>query len=567
MLIIVTLQVGIIVYALFVQSKSATRNAASSSSSSTSIGRVGHSIAVIVATLFISFPILVIVACGLGIDSNTTTSTSASASNSIALLSSLSSHEQYIPLSIAGTIVGNQLPSYVTSFVTCIVLTVFGLMSRPTGGHTTNTIGDGSPTDTNTVIFDRQTQDQSSTNKRSYKIGPIHAVLATFGLCGVLLLENFLVWVVSATYYDSQQLSTLPKPLQDNGKIVIRYFINDILKYDKHSVVKLRNSVNVQWLLVTGLGLSLATVVLYTTNKHASTKCRVPKHDHQKQHDNRTLWTLAVRGLLTMCFARLIRTISFSITVLPSQNTHCYFNHFPTPPPDALSREWFLIGLIPQSNGGCNDLIISGHATVTTTMTCIIISIVNKSKFSVALYMLLIFDYIIEIYEGFHYSVDMFLGFVVVNLIWITLQFIEQQEQQQTYGENQERSHDKQQMDNEIDTGGQSHYQQQQQKKEDLPHQQQLQSQRSRSSTVSSTTANNITTAKLPDIIRYFIPPFIAYTQVTNILSFLLFGMNGNYTIILYIVFSMIRVSQIGFDHYTQHVLFCLLYMALGIYL
>jgi hypothetical protein len=62
-------------------------------------------------------------------------------------------------------------------------------------------------------------------------------------------------------------------------------------------------------------------------------------------------------------------TVGFLLTVLPSQNKACYQQHF-------LSTTWWYDWLAVggfrtgESTARCNDLIISGHATVTATMAC-----------------------------------------------------------------------------------------------------------------------------------------------------------------------------------------------------
>ena len=523
-------------------------------------------LSIIVATWFVSFPILLIVASGLGIDSNEFTTLSST------LQKLVSSHEQYIPLSIVATIIGNQLPSYLTSGCVAIGLTVFGLISRPTTTTTTTTKQVHSIASTTSSNKQQQSTKKknrkrnSNTNSKSntkqhFRIGPMHAVLATFGMTFVMLVENFLVWVVSATYKDSQQLNSLPKPLQDNGKIVMRYFVLQVLQYQH--VVKLRNMINVQWLLVTGLGLSLGTVVLYGTgnnsNKNTTTKKNLGGGKIATNKIRRSLWSLAVRGLLTMSVARFLRTISFSITVLPSQNTKCYFHRFPYPPPQEW-KDWLLVGFIPQINGGCNDLIISGHATVTSTMACIITSTVNKhTTFTVALWMLVIFDYMIEVYEGFHYSVDMFLGGVIVNFIWNTLSFLETNDTtnntMQDEHDDDDDDDDNQEMDNSIgsdnaiESGGGDNVDSNNDD-DGLTQPQQ------------SFYSMNQEVTKM-EVLRYAIPPLGAYLQVTKIIP----SGVGNYTIVAYILYAMMRVYKIGFDQYSQHVLFCLLYLALGVYL
>eukprot|EP00521_Asterionellopsis_glacialis_P019040 CAMPEP_0195326626 /NCGR_PEP_ID=MMETSP0708-20121125/9808_1 /TAXON_ID=33640 /ORGANISM="Asterionellopsis glacialis, Strain CCMP134" /LENGTH=154 /DNA_ID=CAMNT_0040394257 /DNA_START=127 /DNA_END=588 /DNA_ORIENTATION=+ len=91
-----------------------------------------------------------------------------------------------------------------------------------------------------------------------------------------------------------------------------------------------------------------------------------------------------------------------------------------------------MIGILPNSHGGCNDLIISGHATVTSTLACASTSVASNTKFSVALWALVAMDYSIEVYEGFHYSVDMWMGALLTSLLWriyVTLEQDDQDEQ------------------------------------------------------------------------------------------------------------------------------------------
>ena len=144
--------------------------------------------------------------------------------------------------------------------------------------------------------------------------------------------------------------------------------------------------------------------------------------------------------------------------------------------------------------------------------------------FTSALWTLVAMDYMIEVYEGFHYSVDMWLGAVFVNLIWTVLAPIEaayeeslsdgQQQQQQQHGQKQQR----------------------------------LQSIR------------NVT---LYDTIRYVTPALCAYLQVVHVIPEDI----TNYTILSFILFAIFQIITEGFHRHTQHVLICLLYVALGVYL
>jgi hypothetical protein len=384
-------------------------------------------------------------------------------------------HQRYIPLTVAGTIVGNQLPLYISSAMAVVGIVLFGLASRPAP--------------------EKEKPSPQSSKKSQALSGPLKTVLAVMLMIAVLLTENFFVWVVSATYKPSQDptFQNLPTPLQDNGQITMRYVVHKVLLLSKRDVVTLRNMIGVEWILVSGLGLSLVAIEM------------------QGPAMRRSLWQMAMRGVLTLAAARFIRTVSFLITVLPSQSPKCYFGHFPYPPPTEWSN-WILEGMKPQVNGGCNDLIISGHATVTSTLACVVVSIVGKPLFATALWMFVAFDYMVEVYEGFHYSVDMWLGAVMVNFIWRSLAPIEQ-------------------TDN--------------------------------SEVVVARKFLTIQQATLSDVIKYSIPALGAYIQVVGIIP----QDMGNYTIVVFIAAVILQLLKYGFQQYTQHILFCLLYIALGVYL
>ena len=104
------------------------------------------------------------------------------------------------------------------------------------------------------------------------------------------------------------------------------------------------------------------------------------------------------------------------LTVLPSQVPDCYRQHFPMPPD--TWKEWLLVGFLPNSHGGCNDLILSRHTTVLTTLGCACTSVAYNAKFSVAVWTLVAVDFGIESYQGLHYSVDMWLDCIVTSLLW-----------------------------------------------------------------------------------------------------------------------------------------------------
>ena len=164
-----------------------------------------------------------------------------------------------------------------------------------------------------------------------------------------MLVENFLIWVVSATFVPGQSATTAPPPLQDNGQRVLNYLFHTLweLPPSKSTIVSLRRLLNTQWSLVACVGTSFVVTELYDRR--------------------RTLYGIANRALRTVAVARFIRTVAFILTVVPSQNPNCYRQRgFPVPPPRQWI-DWIWIGIIPRSHGGCNDLIVSGHATIIST--------------------------------------------------------------------------------------------------------------------------------------------------------------------------------------------------------
>lgn len=431
------------------------------------ISSASHLMAVTISTFVSTLPMLFTLAVGFGVSGNSKKDLP---------------HQRYIPLAVASTIFASQLPIYLSYGMASAGIAIFGLSSRP--------IEEDNATKSTDGVERKEKEPQSK--KRAIS-GKLKAVFAVFVLVGVLLTENFFIWVVSATYKQSQNVTTLPSPLQDNGQITLRYIFHNLLKLNKRGVVTLRNMINVEAILVSGLGLSLVALEL----EGASIR--------------RNLWSVAMRGVLTLAAARSIRTISFLVTVVPSQSPTCYFSHFPTPPDDWYS--WLKVGLIPQVDGGCNDLIISGHATVTSTIACLVTSVVGKPLFTTAIWMFVTMDYFVEIYEGFHYSVDMLLGAMIVNFLWSVLSPFE-----------------------DAGKGDQA---------------------------VAHRKFNNLHDSTSSDIVGYMLPALWAWIQLVGIIP----HSYGNYSCVFYTIMVIFQISRYGFQQYSQHCLFCLLFMALGLFL
>lgn len=77
---------------------------------------------------------------------------------------------------------------------------------------------------------------------------------------------------------------------------------------------------------------------------------------------------IASRVLLTLACAFALRPLFFLCTVLPSAMPGCYAARFPTPPPTHW-RDFVAVGFASvRGQGGCNDLVFSGHAVLWTVV-------------------------------------------------------------------------------------------------------------------------------------------------------------------------------------------------------
>ena len=137
---------------------------------------------------------------------------------------------------------------------------------------------------------------------------------------------------------------------------------------------------NIQWATVVsgGTTLLLSDLGLATTD------------DGKKK----SIFTVGTQGAMTLALVRLIRTVSFSLTVVPSQRPDCFPGRFGYGSesnsrtrrglvvPVMGSREWFQEGFVPRGQGGCNDLIVSGHATVVSLLGCLTTSVMMGSRSS-----------------------------------------------------------------------------------------------------------------------------------------------------------------------------------------
>ena len=434
----------------------------------------------------------------------------ATALRVVSNLKSTKMDTKIIAFAFAASILCNQFPAWLSALVASCSVFAFGLASRQLAHQSkrtrTNEASEpASPTE--------PTKDALSTagdltwfaKKWSSLTLRERAGFGTIAVVGSLLLENFLIWVVSATYEPG--ISGSPEPLQDNGRTLIEMLVSELFDGSQPWMAKrrlqtLRDALNVQWAIVSGLGASFICLEL-----------QLGKHN-----SHRTLAGLALHALMTLASARLIRTVSFGLTVLPSQVPNCYARHFPLPPDNW--KDWLMVGFLPNSRGGCNDLILSGHATVTSSIGCAFTSVASDTSFSIAVWTLIALDYSIETYQGLHYSVDMWLGCIVTCLLWHLTKGLEVPGDAERIRSAKSRESDAIQIqhhDTPLDTGV---------------------------------------------LVRYALPPAIGFVILAAVPEAI-----RNYFLVGYTAWAGVILLKSGFTNYVQHILLCLLYVTLGTYL
>ncbi|CAB9500692.1 expressed unknown protein [Seminavis robusta] len=424
-------------------------------------------------------------------------------------------HQRLTPVVVVGTIVAGRFPAWFNASVAAVLLFLYAWVTRPESASVVDThhkkeddvksdddkkdAEDTTDEETKKLLSTttatskpKQQQSALGTMSRQDQLNYTKAAMCGFLMGAVFFTENFFIWVVSATYEASWNPQTAPDPLQDNGQRVMKALF-DSLDLTKREVVSMRRVWNTQFALVVAVGVILGTM---------------------DYHPTRQLWSLSSRTLLTLSCARMLRVVAFLLTVLPSQNKRCYMQHFPYPPPTDWG-EWIFEGFKPASHGGCNDLIVSGHATVTSTMAAVSISMAEDSLFSFAVCWLLAMDYAVEIYEGFHYSVDMWMGAILCGLLWRVWKPVEDN--------NMER--------NKVTL-------------QDIV--KRLQNDR----------------LTFRDIVEYGGPATISFLQVTIIPEVM-----ANFVMAGFLAACVAQIVVQGFQQYTKYLFFCVIYMSVGIYL
>jgi hypothetical protein len=156
-------------------------------------------------------------------------------------------------------------------------------------------------------------------------------------------------------------------------------------------------------------------------------------------------------------------------------------------------------------------------------------------------------DYAVEVYEGYHYSVDMWLGAILVSLIWHLLHVVE------------EGDEGRDEVEGIVATAVEGHSAGKDHKNHEVVTSDPVTPMSPVSTAPLDAAPYRIT---LTEMIRYSLPAMLAYLQITVLPESWV-----NYDIVAYLMVATTRVIYQGFDKYVQHILFCLLYLALGVYL
>lgn len=213
----------------------------------------------------------------------------------------------------------------------------------------------------------------------------------SFGLLLLeLIIENFFTWAVSASdmqKYDGQQ------PLQDNGELAVLALCSRVPIFCN---ILIKPWMEILQLLVALI--LLGTSVLFDQVAFSG-------------------FGMMTRAIHTITVSRVIRTVAFMCTVIPSQRPGCFERRFPSVP--SSWTQFLIIGFTKmRAMGGCNDLIISGHAIVYSVAPLAVQSYYGPGLTSSLLWAAVAYNCLRAPYTKQHYSVDMFLAVAVTALVW-----------------------------------------------------------------------------------------------------------------------------------------------------
>jgi len=215
-----------------------------------------------------------------------------------------------------------------------------------------------------------------------------------------LLVENFLCWVVSALDKNKYNYA----PLQDLGEELLvwlckaspaaNFFLREFKGWSIHHF--------------------MLTVVVVAAG--------VVFPDKKLTKKRLSGFAMAAQVAATVALSRAIRTASFISTILPNPRFHCYYRKFPPVPDNWL--DFVRVGFSRmRGNGGCNDLIFSGHGGI-YTVAVYMFHTYYGGRASFLVWTAFVHVMCMEVLDKTHYTVDMVLAWIVTALTWHRLDWL-----------------------------------------------------------------------------------------------------------------------------------------------
>ena len=209
-----------------------------------------------------------------------------------------------------------------------------------------------------------------------------------------LCFDNFMTFQVQ---YIAQHANKHAEPLFDYGRKNMLKLFHFFMLNDE--IQTFRQRININFVIL------FTFLAAFLKRKTSRTK--------SDEHP----WRNCARVAYTIGLSRIIRMISYTMTIVPTQINDCQKIHFGIDELPQNFFEWIKIGVFEsRSNGGCHDLIISGHATILTTMALSVSSAMGYHSF--IMWALVFCEFSMNAIHKTHYSVDLWLGFVITFFIW-----------------------------------------------------------------------------------------------------------------------------------------------------
>ena len=130
---------------------------------------------------------------------------------------------------------------------------------------------------------------------------------------------------------------------------------------------------------------------------------------------------MAINFCIAYSIIRILRTFSFSGTIIPNPNLHCKLRKYAESPTQSASfwekTYYFLFVETNISHAGCNDLVFSGHVSIYTIICFIFHRYCPSYIISGVIYMIAAEPTIDAIFKGQHFTVDVVVAIYVTYLV------------------------------------------------------------------------------------------------------------------------------------------------------